>query len=138
MNSLFYRSQNESFTQLFEQAAQATAGSLPFTNKEEYLQWVKTWKDDYRLISLSYRLSKLEAKRYAMLRSSPYAGEDAKIRLAETENYLTSISAETKAAIEKVYLKHGVARHHLAITLLVQRRAGKIQAHAQWKARQEA
>ena len=60
MQKLLYRTDNDNFQALFIQTAMNHVSKLTFTTRDEYLVWVKRWKEDYRNIVHLYTIKKYE------------------------------------------------------------------------------
>ena len=58
MHKLIYRDQTLEFKALFMEAAMNHIAKLTFTTREEYLAWVKQWKEDYKNIVHFYTIEK--------------------------------------------------------------------------------
>jgi hypothetical protein len=81
MKNLIYllgRKGNENHPNSFESDFNATASDfaniLTFNTREEYLDWVKTWKEDYKAILLDYKHGIL-----SFIARDPYRREDKRL-----------------------------------------------------------
>lgn len=113
---------NHDFATKFKQAIEAKVSTLPFTNREEYLAWVKNWKQTYQFLSWNIRLHRLEC------RMTPNMREDKKVRM---QKEIDSLKQKTG----------GIPCYGYALDMLIDRHASKIQSgiqrEMQFKAKQK-
>ena len=138
MKSLMYRG-NASFASAFMSEAMAHSTALKFTTREEYLAWVKNWKEEYKIVEHKHKIDNLRQKR------------DRCVLQNKIDNYqkqldkLPDLTEVQKAKYNEVVGRLAQAfglpgwmscnSYWIVIALLVERKAGKIRANVQRNAR---
>jgi hypothetical protein len=137
MQKLIYRNQTLAFQALFMEAAMNHIAKLTFTTRDEYLVWVKQWKEVYKNIVHLYIIDKYgwrnahcttQAKRewYAAkadrerAKAGFWSKEEAQVKVRALEDQ-----------IKKEYGMYVSGFYVDLMYLLVVRKAGKIRANAQ-------
>jgi hypothetical protein len=145
MKLLVYRTYlpHGSFQAEVETEAARLSATLPFNTREEYLSWVKQWKEDYKAVWRSYQIEKYTAKYNACVNVNKVAYYKKKLESipALTEQEQVSVKRCTENARELYKDKNPeknayrydwtvvfTTGYWLVIFMLVQRRASKIRA----------
>jgi hypothetical protein len=137
MQQLIYRNQTLEFQALFMGAAMNHIAKLAFTTRDEYLIWVKQWKEVYNNIVHLYIIQKhewhsghcitKERQDWYMAKANR---ERAKIGFWSKEEAQLKVK-ELEGQIKKEYGMY-VSRFYVDLMyLLVVRKAGKIRANTQ-------
>lgn len=135
MTTLIYRNkETDSFIELFNQLANDYASKLTFVTKEEYLAWLKQWKEDFKLVETQHKFEKWERMKSSCvlpnkiemyerkLKSLPeYTAEQSKRLLEIQAKYLSDFSLKPWT----------IASHYVVWYMLILRKAGKIRAGKQ-------
>jgi hypothetical protein len=137
MNKLIYRNQELDFNALFMEAAMNHTTKLTFITREEYLAWVKQWKEDYKNIVHLYTIEKWEHHPARLPERIKYFEDRVKALKAKpgfwAAEVVTKRVEEIKQQILTEYSSMYVGRRLYAVVmyLLVARKAGKIRANTQ-------
>lgn len=117
-----------SFTERFNKTVEAFVGTLPFATREEYLAWVKQWRDDYGLFSLETRLKRFSRQTSPTNEARNQPRIDAICaKLAGT----ASADAKKRRLADSdlaYYTDHTIAVYMLAIRKASKIRAGQLRA----------
>jgi hypothetical protein len=134
MKSLIYRG-NSPFMTAFMSEATAHASTLKFTTREEYLAWVKNWKEEYKVVERVHRIETLTGKRDRCILPRKI---DHYQKLLDKVPDLTDIE---KAKYHEVVGRLGIAfglsswmmsgSYWIVVAMLVERKASKIRANTQ-------
>jgi hypothetical protein len=132
MKTLLYKLfGNDPFILAFNNAVESHLSKLTFNTRDEYLVWVKQWKEDYNLLVTEYK------REFLTFQSQPRKREDKRLiaerRLAKLPPAQPEKLAATKDRIAKqLFAEHGVSTYGsiyiLLLYMLVVRRADKIRA----------
>ncbi len=115
----------------FEAAAKAHAEKLTFNTREEYLAWVKQWKEEYRYVSALRRIEKLQ--RFTL----PDKIKKAEKQIEQIEKKIDPVKAKDilRNITDRIEKEYGLKRQYypwstysLIMYLLVSRKASKIRA----------
>ena len=128
---------NAEYQARFMQDAMNYSSKLAFVTRDEYLNWVKQWKEDYKLVLKAYVLDKLIVHQSACILPDKIARIQAKI------DAIPALTAEETARLNELKTKFMVEHNRdvkwmkwLSLYELIQhmyvaRKAGKIRANAQ-------
>lgn len=139
MNNLIYRSSTTTFTAEFEKAARMHVEKLTFNTRDEYLIWVKQWKEDYKNLTATIRVSEYQWKASVAcdpvrieyftncLKKLPVVGPEFAIRVGQLN--------------EQFFKEYGIRTYgnvkYLVWYLLAVRKAGKLRSDLCYKKMRE-
>ena len=141
MQKLMYRNQTLEFRSLFMEAAMNHIGKLTFTTRDEYLIWVRQWKEVYNNIVHLYIIQKNE-RHAAICRTKER--QDWYMARANRERAKTGFWTKAEEHImvmeleDQIKKEYGMYVSGLLVDimyLLVVRKAAKIRANTQRNAR---
>ncbi len=140
MKNIIYRNHaTTTFAAAFMNEAMAYSTKLEFNTREEYLAWVKNWKEEYKIVELYHKSCKLST---ALDRCQLQSKKDAyQKRLDKLPNMTEEQMAKYKEISGKIASKFGLNQwiasypYWILIGMLIERKAGKIKARAQRNAR---
>lgn len=135
MHSLIYINKEvDSVEGLIYNLAEEYVSKLTFTTREEYLSWVKQWKEDVKIVTLYHTQIKYCGNRNACIRQEKIDYWQKKL------DKLPSLSDEQKKRVDELmqqYLKDYNLKdwfkssHYLFWYMLIVRKASKLRAKAQ-------
>lgn len=136
MKNLYNRNYTRPFVGEFNAAVLEVIKHLTFNTREEYLNWVKQWKEDYHTILNSYKRGNL-----SWFINDPKHREDKKLA---AENRLAKLPPDNPEKVKEVMKRLSTelverygypkwyaeypSKYSIILYLLVSRRAGKIRA----------
>lgn len=132
MHTLIYRSSNTNFNAEFARVAEQLSHKLTFNTRDEYLVWVKQWKEDYKNLSNAIRNNRLVWKRDLAQQEEKIARLNEKLTKAPDvpeEFYTTGIASLNNQLFADTGFRSYSDWKIIAIYLLVLRKAGKIRAN---------
>ena len=134
MKSMIYRG-NAPFMAAFMSEAMAYSTTLKFTTREDYLTWVKKWKEDYKIVEHKRKIDVLFSRRDNCI--LPHKKEYYQKRIDNIEPLTDAEKEKYNAIVGRVAQSFGLASwmvcntYWVVIALLVERKAGKIKANVQ-------
>lgn len=138
MNNLIYRSSNTNFNAEFARVAEQLSHKLTFNTRDEYLVWVKQWKEDYKNLTNAIRNNRVSWKLQMAQkpeRIAYFKAASEKASNVPKEFYDVRITMLNN----QILADHGVRVYHnwsfIAIYLLVLRKASKIRSERCYQAR---
>jgi hypothetical protein len=141
MQKLLYRNDNDNFQALFIQTAMNHISKLTFTTRDEYLVWVKQWKEDYRNIVHLYTIKKYETHPTQLEERTKWYADKAN-HLKEKIGYwpLADIAKRAEVINAQMSKEYGLYvysnnLYYTLLYLLMVRKAAKIRANQQRNAR---
>lgn len=142
MLNLIYRNHELNFDSLFMDNVHAyDAKKLNFNTREEYLNWVKQWKEDMKTVALAHTRYKLYCKRDHCERQEKKNRHQARLNKLPELNDVQNARLEVlkNSFLVDYNLKpYFYCTHYLVWYLLVLRKAAKIKANAQRALRLQA
>ena len=138
MNKLIYRSSNTNFNAEFARVAEQLSNNLTFNTRDEYLVWVKQWKEDYKNLANAIRNNRI-ALRYKSARK-PERITHFKTLLEKAPNVSKEFyDIRITVLNNQLYADTGLRAYgncaFIAIYLLALRKASKIRAERCYQAR---
>ena len=135
MNTLINRNKKTTtFEAAFIQSATNYSTKLTFVTREEYLDWVKQWKEDFKLIDRHHKIQCL-TWRLNVSRLQPKID-----RLQKNIDRLIPLNESEIIRLKQIEAQYindfklhpwQVCSHYLFWYMLVKRKAGKIRANVQ-------
>jgi len=120
------------FAQAFKSEATAFSTTLTFNTRDEYLVWVKQWKEDYKLVLRKYQISTFTYRRdHCVLESKKLHYQK---RLDGIPDITTEDTEKYNAIVGRLAIQLGLPNwmvgnsYWIIIGLLILRKAGKIRA----------
>jgi murein L,D-transpeptidase YafK len=138
MNKLIYRSSNTNFNAEFVRVAEQLSHKLTFNTRDEYLVWVKQWKEDYKNLANAIRNNRFVWKHDMAKKPERIAYFKAKLDKAidvPSTFYTERISALNNQLFADTGTRAYSDWKTIAIYLLLLRKAGKIRAERCYQAR---
>lgn len=140
MKNIIYRNHAvTTFASAFMSEAMAYSTKLTFTTRDEYLNWVKEWKEDYKAIEHKRKLDVLCARRDGCTLETKK--DYYQKRLDKLPDLTPEQKDRCKAVSDRIAKEMGFSSwltgdtYWTIIALLIIRKAGKIRAHSQRNAR---
>ncbi len=134
MKNLIYRG-NAPFMTAFMNEAVAHTSALKFITREEYLAWVKNWKEEYKIVERKHKIDSLCYKRdrcFLQNKIDHYQKQlDAIPDLTDFEK------AKYNEVVGRLAQSFGLSNwmvgssYWIVIAMLVERKASKIRANTQ-------
>lgn len=131
MKSLINRNYTGSFDTVFNENAVAFAKKLTFTTRGEYLEWVKQWKTDYKLVERQHKIV-----RYLGMRD--HCITEVKKNLYQKKlDSVTELTVEERSQYDGIMNRFRIdvglptwfdSSYSLVLYVLILRKAGKIRA----------
>lgn len=141
MNTLIYRNkETTTFTSLFNQLAVDYSSKLTFVTREEYLEWVKKWKEDYKIVDAHHKITKLSGCRDSCVlpkKIEMYQKRLDNIVDLTPEQLVRLKEIEAKYLIEFNLKPWFISSHYLVWYMLIIRKAGKLRAANQRELQQK-
>jgi len=138
MLELIYRNRTEAFSPIFIKIAMNHTSKLTFITREEYLLWVKQWKDDYKKISLLHRYQKLVHLRDISVRTEKIEKLNSQIQSILLKfpgiEFDVELNSRINTIKDQLYSEYKIRHSSLKVILvylLMIRKAGKIRANVQ-------
>ena len=138
MNNLIYRSSNTNFNAEFARVAEQLSHKLTFNTRDEYLVWVKQWKEDYKNLTNAIRNNQVSWKLRAAKkpeRIAYFKTISEKATDVPKEFYDVRITILNNQLFADCGFRAYNSRTLIAIYLLVLRKASKIRAERCYQAR---
>lgn len=135
MRTLINRNQETtSFIEIFNKLANDYVSKLTFTSREEYLAWVKQWKEEFKIVEMQHKLEKWNGGKTVCVLPHKIDAYEKKLATVisftpEQSNRLIDIQA--KYALEFNVKPCFICSHHLLWYMLIIRKSGKILAGKQ-------
>ena len=134
MKSLINRNYTGSFDAVFMENAVAFSTKLTFVTREEYLDWVKQWKTDYKLVERQHTIEKYSYRR------DHSATEAKQNHYQKILDKILDVSVEERgqydALMNRFRTEVGLptwfsSSYSLVLYMLIYRKAGKLRARTQ-------
>jgi hypothetical protein len=134
MKTLIYHTQ-PTFASGFIYEAEQMMNKLSFITKDEYLDWVKKWKEDYKIVERQHKIEK-----YWLMRDY-CATEAKKERYQKKLDKVQELTSDETARVATLMLELQKyadtgpwfkSSYWLTVYFLVQRKASKLRANSQW------
>ncbi len=142
MKTMIYRNrETTTFTSCFLYEAEQMANKLTFITKDEYLVWVKKWKEDFKIVERQHRIEKYTSMRDNCVLQTKIDYYQKKLDKVED----LTLDEATRYNVLMFEMQQYSGMNHwfkcgywLAVYYLVQRKASKLRAAAQWKIAKDA
>ena len=134
MKTLINKTYTGSFDAVFMENAVSFSTKLTFTTREEYLDWVKQWKTEYKLVQRQHTIEKYSCRRnhsITAVKQNHYQKMIDKIPAITAEERSQYDGLMNRFRTEIGLPTWFACSYSLILYMLIYRKAGKIRANVQ-------